>query len=143
MCLLLPGRVTLRGLDAQQQLEKIELAMQHANLLPSGSGMNPVRGMLNVLVADEEALSHYQAKSQRSLPIVLFYASSNWEAFPTLVANTSNTTFGWQHLTTQPVITHKVEGDHTSMLVMPHVQELAAALETYLAKTLAHPGCEL
>ncbi|MEM1172839.1 MAG: thioesterase domain-containing protein [Cyanobacteria bacterium P01_H01_bin.35] len=125
----------LKPLAAEAQLKYLKQQMENVNLLPPDSAIERVRGIVQTLKADELAFLNYLPQSGYQGQITLFRTSEVYEeALEMLGEITSDQTWGWNQLSSQPVEVDLVPGSHITMLSEPHVMVLAEKLKFCLAK---------
>ena len=126
----------LDGLDDDAQLHALRQAMIAAELLPTEADVNYIRGLVSVFRANSRA--RYRAAHKLAVPIALFRASERHPLFDFSAAEDryvapSQSTLGWNRLSTRRVAVHPVPGNHLTMLNAPHIETLAQALQGCLA----------
>ncbi|NET60393.1 MAG: amino acid adenylation domain-containing protein, partial [Symploca sp. SIO2E6] len=123
----------LKPLTADAQLKYLKQQMETVNLLPPDSAIERVRGIVQTLKADELAFLNYLPQGGYQGRITLFRSSEVYEeALEMLGEMTSDPTWGWNQLSSQPVEVDVVPGSHITMLREPHVQVLAEKLLSML-----------
>jgi surfactin family lipopeptide synthetase A len=122
-------------LEADAQLKLLKERLERVNLLPAEAGINTVRGMVQVIKADEQAFLRYVPPAGYPNRITLFKTSDVYQDELGLLDEIpDDQAWGWGHLSTEPVEVHAVSGNHTTMLTEPHVQVLAEMLRECLDK---------
>jgi amino acid adenylation domain-containing protein len=126
---------TLRSMDPQERLSHFRDRMQAAGMLPEGEGIDQVRGLLNVFVANNKA--RYMPQDARPLPIVLLRASESHPDYDYSGADTpgvpvEQSTLGWEAFASSPVAVHMVPGNHITMMSDTCAPAMAAALAQHL-----------
>ncbi len=125
----------LKPLSAEAQLKYLKQQMETVNLLPPDSAIERVRGIVQTLKADELAFLNYLPQGGYQGRITLFRTSEVYEeALEMLGEITSDQTWGWNQLSSQPVEVYMVPGSHITMLREPHVMVLAEKLKFGLAR---------
>ena len=121
---------SLTSLDWNQQLNFLKERMETANLLPSGSGISQVRGIVQVIKTAELALSRYKPRTGYANQITLFRtAKPIQDKYGILNNDPDDETWGWSQLSTKPVKVIHLPGDHGTLMGEPHVQVLAEAIK--------------
>ena len=121
---------SLKPLTPEAQLNYLKQQMESVNLLPPNSGIDRVRGIVQTIKADELAFMSYLPQGGYPGPITLFRTSEVYQDKLGMLGKiTSDPTWGWNQLSTQPVEVHVIPGNHTTMLSEPHVQVLAELLK--------------
>ena len=116
----------LYGLSEDARVDYLARQMRKVGLLPQASDNRQVRGLLPVFSTNMQM--RYHPPTQINVPTVLFRAGNvKYQLLPL-----PDATLGWQAFITAPVETYTLAGDHFSMLSDPHVQTLAAHLQTQL-----------
>lgn len=125
-----------QALDANMQLEFLKKRLESINLLPPDAGINYVRGIVQVIKADELAFLRYVPPAGYPNRITLFKTSEVYQDELGMLneENPNDSAWGWGRLSTEPVEVHVVPGSHTTMLTEPHVQVLADKLKKCLDK---------
>lgn len=124
----------LQSLDADRQLYYLKSRMEKSNLLPHDSALAQVRGIVQVVKANEIALLNY-APRDVVYPgrINLFKTGQVYsDELGLLGVRIEDSTWGWDRYSCQPVVVHAVPGTHTTMLVEPNVQITAQRLKSCL-----------
>ena len=115
----------LQQLQPEEQLNHILEQAKMLNILPPEIGLQQMRQLLRVFKANLQAMYRYIPQPYPGR-ITLFCASEQ------IVEVTQDQTQGWGELTTVGIETHKIPGDHYSIIREPQVQVLAKQLGTYL-----------
>lgn len=124
----------LQHLEPEQQLNYVLDVMKAANFVPSDIQPNQIRSFLHVYKSNTRSLMSYVPKAY-SGQITLFQSSQPFLDEQGISKSASDSTSSWTQLSTQPINTHIIPGDHTTMLAEPNVQVLAAQLKHYLKLT--------
>jgi len=129
-------REELVGLDKQEQLDCLAHRLEEAKLLPEGEGGLYLRRKLAIYKANIQMASQARPESSLPLPISLFAAMEQTsEQAPVSVVPLAED-LGWGRYASQPVAIHYVAGNHLSMMMRPHVGDLARALQTEMEAVL-------
>ena len=123
---------TLQPLAPAAQLDYLKQRMEAVNLLPSGSRIERVRGIVQTIKADELAFVGYVPSRGYEGPITLFRTRSYNDELGFFGEFSKDSTWGWNQLSSLPVHVHVVPGNHTTILSHPHVQVLAEKLKVCL-----------
>jgi thioesterase domain-containing protein len=121
------------GLSERERLAYLRQHLERSGVLVPGSGDEMVGGLINVLRATVRM--RYVPQGNHEGDIILFRTQEDRPEDPGLVqasGSTQDPTWGWQRLCTGTVQVHWVPGDHSTMLMEPHVAVLARSLDTYL-----------
>ena len=125
----------LQDLNPEEQLNYFKQQLELVNLLPPGSGIDQVRGLVEVFKANHQI--QYQSRSIYPSQITLFRANElprqetdlekpNW-----MIKDPS---WGWENLAVKPIEIHTIPGNHFTIMKEPHVQILAEKLIAAIAK---------
>ncbi|NEP03802.1 MAG: amino acid adenylation domain-containing protein [Okeania sp. SIO4D6] len=126
----------LKPLTPEEQLNYLKQQMETVNLLPYNSGIERVRGIVQTIKGDELAFMSYVPQGGYQGRITLFRTSEVYEgALEVLGEITSDQTWGWNQLSSQPVEVYMAPGNHTTMLSEPHVMVLAELLKLCYQKS--------
>jgi len=118
------------ALTPEEQLIYFKKQLEQKNILPEATDMAQVRGMIQVIKANELAHIHYQPKGNYPGIITLFRTDEVYQDILGFKGEIpQDASWGWSQLTTHPVAIHYVPGDHSSMLTEPHVASLAQKLK--------------
>jgi thioesterase domain-containing protein len=109
-------------LQPDEQLAYFLDRLREAQVVPDDMDLPQVRRLMQVEKANDTCLQKYRPKPYAG-PITLF-RSEKAEYDPSL----------WTQLSSEPVETHTVAGDHISMVIEPYVRSLAAQLQQCLDK---------
>jgi thioesterase domain-containing protein len=126
----------LQTLSLQQQLEYTIKRLQALDVLPSGFDKGQLRGLIQVLQVNSKIL--YTPERIYPCKLTLFRASDQRpedETNDRLAAASQDPTLGWGSLCGDYVEVHFVPGDHSTMLLEPHVKTLADKLRKLLPCT--------
>jgi thioesterase domain-containing protein/glycosyltransferase involved in cell wall biosynthesis len=104
--------------------------LRRRRLLPEASGLPELRRGLKVYRSHRRALLGYEPCPYGG-PVALFRTAGT-PPQARLSLEIDEDTWGWAVLATGPLAVQVVPGDHYTLLAEPHVQELAAALESRL-----------
>ena len=127
----------LQLLAPDEQLNYLKERLTMANLLPPETEIDLVRGIVQVIKANELAFLSYVAQGGYLGQITLFRTSEVYHdalGFPLNIPE--DPTWGWGRLSPQPVDIHEVPGDHSTMITEPHVQVLAKQLKACIEQAL-------
>jgi amino acid adenylation domain-containing protein len=116
----------LQPLDPDERLNYLLDQLKKINFFPPDAKPSQIRGFLQVAKANEQA--YYVPKGIYSNRITLFRASEEFRDDPTM---------GWDQVSSEPVETYSVPGDHITMVTEPHVRVLAEKLRACLDKAQA------
>ncbi|MBW4457213.1 MAG: amino acid adenylation domain-containing protein [Nostoc indistinguendum CM1-VF10] len=116
----------LQPLEPDEQLNYLLERLKMANILPPEARLPQARGFLQVFKAN--AQTHYVPKEVYPNRITVFRARKELCDDPAM---------GWDKVSSEPVETHDVPGDHNTMVAEPHVQVLAEQLRACLDKAQA------
>ncbi|WP_287243564.1 MULTISPECIES: thioesterase domain-containing protein [unclassified Okeania] len=126
---------TLKPLTPEAQLNYLKRQMEIVSLLPPNSGIERVRGIVQTIKAEELAFMSYLPQRSYQGAITLFRTSKvDRDELGMLGDIPTDTTWGWNQFSSQPVEVHVVPGNHITMLSEPHVMVLAEKLKFCLAK---------
>jgi thioesterase domain-containing protein len=125
----------LTGADRSTRLSLLLASLEAGGILPVGAGLDRVRGMIEVLEADEQALAAYHVTGTAPFPISVLSTGSTWDGSRGPMAEPGDASLGWQRLTSKPVVTVAVAGNHSTMLNPPHVDRLARVLDAQLLES--------
>jgi thioesterase domain-containing protein/acyl carrier protein len=125
-----------QALDADAQLTLLSASLERVNLLPVDAGINTVRGIAQVIKADELAFLRYVPPTGYSNQITLFKTGDVYQDELGMLNEEipNDPAWGWGRLSTEPVEVIMVPGNHTTVLTEPHVQVLAEKLRECLDK---------
>ncbi|NEO29894.1 MAG: amino acid adenylation domain-containing protein [Symploca sp. SIO3C6] len=125
----------IKPLTPEEQLNYLKQQMETVNLLPPNSGIERLRGIVQTIKADELAFMSYVPKGGYIGPITLFRTSKVYQDELDLFSKIpTDSTWGWNQCSSQPVAVEVVPGTHTTMLAEPYVQVLAGKLKFCLAR---------
>ena len=124
----------LQDLNPDEQLNYFKQELESVNLLPPGSGIDQVRGLVEVFKANHQI--QYQPQSTYPTQIALFRANElapeeidlekpNWM--------TQDPSWGWEKLAVKPIEIQTVPGSHLTMMREPYVRILAEKLTAAIA----------
>lgn len=111
----------LRRLQFEDQLAYVLDRLIAADILPQGTDLSSLRGLLHLVKANLDSLRRYRPQPYQGR-VTLFCAQNS-----ALVS-------AWTPLFTEPAEVYTVPGDHFSMLTEPHVKPLALQLQQCLDK---------
>jgi phthiocerol/phenolphthiocerol synthesis type-I polyketide synthase E len=137
--------VTFDGLSRLQPDEKFDYVLGElvkGNILTDEVSQTWLRRHIDGYRARMSAVQNYSPGVYPG-PITLFRATDLdaevQERFDvTMQKQLSDPTFGWEKFTTQPVEIHDVPGNHSVIVLEPHVQVLAQQLSACISKTESH-----
>ncbi|MDY6994246.1 MAG: thioesterase domain-containing protein, partial [Pseudomonadota bacterium] len=121
---------TIGTLTPEEQLVYFKEQLERKNILPEATDMAQVRGIIQVIKANELAHIHYQPKKHYPGKITLFRTHEVYQdtlGFKGEIPQDAS--WGWSQLTIHPVEIHHVPGNHSTMLTEPHVALLAQKLK--------------
>jgi thioesterase domain-containing protein/acyl carrier protein len=121
----------LQPLAPDEQLNYILERLKTANFFPPEAKLAQLRGLVQVFKANHK--THYAPHEVYPNQITVFPASEQFwsEQF------WDNPAMGWDKVSSEPVETYSVPGDHITMVTEPHVQVLAEKLRACLDKAQA------
>jgi len=126
---------TLKPLTPEAQLNYLKQQMEAVNLLPPNSGIERVRGIVQTIKADELAFMSYLPQGGYQGRITLFHTRGVYQDKLGIFGEIpTDSTWGWNQFSSQPVEVDIVPGNHITMLGEPHVQVLAEKLKFCLAR---------
>jgi amino acid adenylation domain-containing protein len=128
-----------RGLDYEQQLAHFLRRMHDEKLLPPEHDLTYLRNFMQGYKARQKAMRFYDPTPYPGRA-TLFRASENdpWllEQFAAAGVDIDDPTAGWGGLTTEPVETYDVPGNHDRICYEPHVRVLAKHLRHAIEKAM-------
>jgi thioesterase domain-containing protein len=113
----------LQPLAPNEQLNYLLERLKTVNFFPPEAKISQLRGLVQVLKANHQ--THYVAHEVYPNQITVFSASEESWDDPAL---------GWDKVSSEPVETYSVPGDHITMMTEPHVRVLAQKLRACLDK---------
>ena len=116
----------LQPLAPNEQLNYILERLKTANVFPPEAKLSQLRGLVQVFKANHQ--THYVPHEVYPNQITVFPASEQFWDDPAM---------GWDQVSSEPVETYSVPGDHNTMLAEPHVRVLAEKLRACLDKAQA------
>jgi len=121
----------LQPLAPDEQLNYILERLKTANFFPPEAKLAQLRGLVQVFKANHK--THYVPHEVYPNQITVFPASEQFwsEQF------WDNPAMGWDKVSSEPVETYSVPGDHITMVTEPHVRVLAEKLRACLDKAQA------
>ena len=105
--------------------------LQECGAVPPGSGSELLHGLYQVFKANNQA--NYAPTSVIPVPLALLRGSDSTDTAVRADLRTEPT-WGWSAYADGPVDLHVVPGDHSGMLIAPHVHILAECLGECLAR---------
>ncbi|MCC5604893.1 non-ribosomal peptide synthetase [Nostoc favosum] len=128
--------VTFEELQYLSLNEQLDLINQKANYIFSDTEVEDFLNYYKLFKAHVQAMRDYVASVYPD-KITLFRASQKIiHDFESTEFNTDDPLLGWSKCSIQPIQLIEVPGDHFSMFVEPHIQELAKQLRICIDKTL-------
>ncbi|ARV60164.1 hypothetical protein BZZ01_17380 [Nostocales cyanobacterium HT-58-2] len=115
----------LRQLEPDKQLNYVLEQLQIANLIPANLAQEQFRPFYKVYKSNFLASRSYVPQVYPNR-IILLRASEENSGY------LNDSSWGWSQLSSEPIETVVVPGNHYTMLTKPHVQMLAERLTTYL-----------
>lgn len=100
--------------------------LKTANFFPPEAKLPQLRGLVQVFKANHK--THYVQEEVYPNQITVFPASEQFRDDPAM---------GWDQVSSEPVQTCSVPGDHITMVTEPHVRVLAQKLRASLDKAQA------
>ncbi|NET03815.1 MAG: amino acid adenylation domain-containing protein [Symploca sp. SIO2B6] len=131
--------VSLEQLQSLSWDEQIDYFLEQLKISGQNYDQNELRRLVKVYKANTQAMSQYLPQESYSGSITLFRAedlSPKYEFLPNEMATEENPTWGWDKLSTQPLVFDTVPGDHFTMMMEPQVRVLAEKLKYYLAQVI-------
>jgi thioesterase domain-containing protein len=116
----------LQPLAPDEQLNYFLERLKTANVFPPEAKLPQLRGLVQVFKANHQ--THYVPHEVYPNQITVFPASEQFWDDPAM---------GWDQVSSEPVETYSVPGDHMTMMTEPHVRVLAEKLRTCLDKAQA------
>jgi thioesterase domain-containing protein len=116
----------LQPLGPNEQLNYFLQRLKTANVFPPESKLPQLRGLVQVFKANNQ--THYVPHEVYPNQITVFPASEQFWDDPAI---------GWDKVSSEPVETYSVPGDHITMVTEPHVRVLAEKLRACLDKAQA------
>jgi amino acid adenylation domain-containing protein len=116
----------LQPLAPDEQLNYIMERLKTVNFFPPEAKLSQLRGLVQVFKANHQ--THYVPHEVYPNQITVFPASEQFCDDPAM---------GWDQVSSEPVETYSVPGDHITMVTEPHVQVLAEKLRACLDKAQA------
>ena len=125
----------LAGLTAEERIEYFLAEAKSRNVFPPDLSMADVRAFLDASDRHVRAFwSYLPAVSDERL--VLFRSADSLEwAIEEETELAASPDFGWQKFSSQPVVVHRVPGNHVTMFQQPNVRELARVLAEALEES--------
>lgn len=124
----------LQTLDSDEQVNYLKERLKMVDLLPLKADAKQVRGILRVLKAEYQAGSRYALRKLPRTQMTLFRAGEvapeNVNDMPAKVRQ--DPAYGWQQIFAERVEVRAVSGNHLTMMVEPHVKDLATQLKICL-----------
>jgi surfactin family lipopeptide synthetase A len=125
----------LQPLTALSQLNYVKQQLETVHLLPPGSGIEKLRGIMQTIKADLLACLRYVPQGGYRGRITLLRTSEVYRDELGMFDEIPNdSTLGWNQLSTEPVDVHSVPGNHFTMLTQPYVKVLAENLKICLGR---------
>jgi len=130
------------GLPPAEQLGYVLEEGKKANLVPADTDLEQFRRLWRIQLMNVHSVRSYVPEIYPD-QIDLFRAEESIKLGeqmnnPTVLPITRTPTGGWETLTTQEIIVHKVPGGHRAMMSEPNVQIVAPALKSRLEQIEAH-----
>jgi surfactin family lipopeptide synthetase A len=119
----------LEQLSSTEQLNYVLERLKMVNILPAEAKLKQLRGLLQVFKANDQ--TKYLPQSIYPHQITVFRALDNHDFG-------NSPTMGWEKLSSVPVETYSVPGDHISMMTEPHVQAAAEKLKACIEGVKGH-----
>lgn len=124
----------LQTLVPDEQVNYLKERLNIADLLPLKAENKQVSGILRVLKAEYQAGSRYELRELPQTKMALFRAA---EVAPENVSDMplevrQDQTYGWGKFFPERMQVCAVSGNHLTMMIEPHVQDLAAKLKICL-----------
>jgi amino acid adenylation domain-containing protein len=113
----------LQPLAPNKQLNYFLERLKTANVFPPEAKLSQLRGLVQVFKANQQ--THYVQQEVYPNQITVFPASEQFWDDPAM---------GWDKVSSEPVETYSVPGDHNTMVIEPHVRVLAEKLRACLDK---------
>jgi thioesterase domain-containing protein/aryl carrier-like protein len=115
--------------DEQARWTLFAQRLWQRDVLPSSVSVERIRALFQIWERAGDNHLRYQPAGQLKASIQLVRAQEQWDSNDTPAA----LDWDWQPYATEPVKTHWVPGNHSTMLNAPHVQTLAQLLHGLLA----------
>ena len=127
----------LAGLSAEERMAYFLAEAKSRNVFPPDLSMADVRAFLDASDRHVRAFwSYVPAMSDERL--VLFRSADSLEwAIEEETELADQPEFGWQRFSSEPVVVHRVPGNHVTMFQQPNVNELARVLVGELERAAA------
>jgi thioesterase domain-containing protein len=105
-----------------------------AGILPQGSLVRQLRGIIKVYKANNEIEYVVKEDEGDKLPIVLFRSQGGFTEEVSAVKEEwfAREDWGWQEYASIPLAVEWIPGDHHTMMAVPHVEILAQKFRQYL-----------
>jgi thioesterase domain-containing protein len=116
----------LQPLAPDEQLNYFLERLKTVNFFPPEAKLAQLRGLVQVFKANHQ--THYVQQEVYPNQITVFPASEQFCDDPAM---------GWDKVSSEPVQTYSVPGDHITMMTEPHVRVLAEKLRACLDKVQA------
>jgi amino acid adenylation domain-containing protein len=116
----------LQPLAPNEQLNYLLERLKTVNFFPPEAKLSQLRGLVQVFKANHQ--THYVPQEVYPNQITVFPASEEFRDDPAI---------GWDNVSSEPVETYSVPGDHITMMTEPHVRVLAEKLKACLDKAQA------
>jgi len=125
----------LEQLDADRQLDSFIRAVKVCEIVAPEADDAALRAAIKTFINNNRACENYVPKMYAGHLIVIRAMETQQETKQDTLPVFDDPSFGWQTYCTHAVTVRHVPGDHMFMMLEPHVQSLAAALQT----SLDHP----
>ncbi len=121
----------LAGLSSEQQVDYLYQALQAVDVLPANFGKAQLSALMRVMKTNSRIDYGPTEKYPDGLRLLRASDMRPRDARDARDQKVQDTdpTLGWEALCEGPVEVHFVPGDHSTMVMEPHVQELAKKLE--------------
>jgi amino acid adenylation domain-containing protein len=116
----------LQPLKPDEQLNYLLERLKMVNIFPPEAKLSQLRGFLQVFKANHQA--HYVSQDIYPNRITVFRGSEECRDDPAM---------SWDRVSSQPIESLEVPGDHITMMTEPHVQVLAEKLRACLDKAIS------
>ncbi|MGB5636663.1 MAG: SDR family NAD(P)-dependent oxidoreductase [Waterburya sp.] len=124
---------SLQQLDLDEQVDYLRLVLKTVG---QQFTLADLRRTIDVYRANTQASVQYQVQETYPISLGLFRAKEIGvlaDYLPDGTTTQADPTWGWQQVTTLPVQLQSIPGNHFTMLLEPHVQDLAKSLNIFLS----------
>jgi thioesterase domain-containing protein len=123
----------LKALGPEERFSFVLERFKEIDLFSPDAGVEQLRGLLQVEKSNIRAVRRYVPQCYPG-EITLFRAAElqHEDSINLPLDRYLNRSLGWEALSSEPVVTHIVPGDHITMITEAHASVLAAQLRTHL-----------